>query len=324
MLETYFDESAPGRRSDESLLVIAGYIGDEANWIAFSARWKEVLSRFQLRGFHMKEIRNFRHPMFRHLSASQRRDLLVELIEAVTDAALLGSLTYLRPAEYEAVASPDFRSRFGSAYGLSVGLNLLQISEHLSTRPDFPQRTRVFVEQGHANAGDALRAIEHWKFDTEPAPTRVDEIDVTVIEADPLRTSRLRIAESGLGSKESMYPLHASDMLAYLAHSSLTFKIDDFLRGLFDELLPRIPHLSTGWNKAALQQIVELGEAKQQENASVRAELNDLRSYLYDHNLKMRILPWGYTIDGRHLSDEQWERARSAIRQEFARQKPRD
>jgi|GEM_PF-5633116 len=169
--------------------------------------------------------------MFRHLNADQRRALVIELIDAVTEAALLGSLVYLRPAEYENIASSEFRSRYGSAYATLISLQLLQISQHFSDRPDFPLRTRVFVEQGHANDGDALRAIGHWKFDTEPAPEIFEGEEVLTLQPDPRRTSLLRIDDYALGSKESMYPLHAADMFAYLAHSALSFKIDRLPQG---------------------------------------------------------------------------------------------
>lgn len=314
MLQTYFDESAPSQRADDSLLIVAGYTGEETKWVAFSERWKAVLRDYRVTGFHMKHIRNFRHPLFRHLAASQRRQLVIELIEAVAESALLGTLVYLRPAEYEAVADAQFRSRYGSAYGTLVGLNLGLISQHLANTPGFPHRTNVFIEGGHANAGDALRVTENWKVDTEPAPTEFEGMPVTTMQADPRRTSMLRIADYGLGSKESMHPLHAADMLAYLANSSLSFKIDDFLRGLFDNLLPRIPHLSAGWNKAALQELVTAGRVFESENAAIRANLQEMTNYLRGHKLRTTVYPWGYTIDGRHLSEEEWNDAVASIR----------
>ena len=323
MLETYFDESAPGRRADDSLLIVAGYVGEEERWRIFEARWRIVLKEFRVSDFHMKNIRNLRHPSFRHLSAQQRRDLVLELIGAVSEAALLGSLVYLRPAEYEAVADSAFRSRYGSAYAMLVSLNLQQISRHLEGVEGFPHRTSVFIEDGHANARDALRVLANWKADTEPAPSEFEGFEVTTVKADVRRTSVLRIGEYGLGPKTTMYPLHAADMLAYLANSALSFKIDDFLRGLFDDLLPPIPHLSTYWDEAGLQEIVDAGRAFESENAAIRGNLHDMSQLLRRHNVKMRVLPWGYTIDGRHLSEEEWANARESIKNEFVQSRQR-
>jgi hypothetical protein len=315
MLETYFDESAPSDRTDESILIIAGYVGEDRQWVEFSQRWQGVLDRFRLSGFHMRHIRNLRHPLYRRLSGDDRRKLVLNLIEIVSQTALLGSLVYLRPAEYEALTTPEFRTRYGSAYGMLVFLNLLQISRHLTDGKEAPPTTRVIVEGGHANAGDALRVVANWKFDTDPAPKEI-EGEAVQGEPQPARVSALYIEDARLGTKEANLPLHAADMLAYLANSSLAFKIDDFLRGLFDDLLPRIPHLSTGYPKREIESLVAGSKAREEENAAIRAGWQDIRQALHSVGVKMKIYPWGVSFDGRHLSDEEWEAARERMKAE--------
>ena len=78
-----------------------------------------------------------------------------------------------------------------------------------------PETIKVFLEKGHTNAEDVRRLIQNWQEATAPAPIEYQGEPVQLFKEDPIRTSRLRIAEFGLGSKEGMYPLHAPDMLAY-------------------------------------------------------------------------------------------------------------
>jgi hypothetical protein len=323
MLEAYFDESGTHADPREALLILAGYIADEEEWKTFYTRWKSVLDRFQLPRFHMKDIQNFRHPLFKHLSADDRRSLVVALIDAIADTAVLGTLHYMRLHEYKSVTTPPFRSRYGSAYGMLLTLTLLQLGSVLINPLKQPETIRVFLEAGHANANDALRLIKYWQEDTAPAPTEYQGEPVEVVREDPDRTSRLRIADFGLGSKENMYPLHAADMLAYLASSALSFKGDDFLTGLFDTLLPRFTHLSTYWDKAGLEEVVAFVKGGEKEKLALRTEMHELQKYFRSHNVRMSVLPWGYTIDARHLSEEEWLNAKQNMKAELEASAPR-
>jgi hypothetical protein len=314
VLEAYFDESGSHEETSTSFLLLAGYTAESERWRAFGTRWKRVLEDFRLQQFHMKDIRNFQHSSFKHLGAADRRVLLTALIDLVADTAVVGTLVYLRPADYKAVTDPAFRSRYGSAYGLLVTLTLLQLDAVLLNPPRVPETVSIFLEEGHANASDALRLIKYWQEDTAPPPAEVEGHPVEVVEPDPVRTSRLRIHSYGLGSKATMYPLHAADMLAYLAYSAMTFKGDDFLTGVFDQLLPRVPHVSTSWNRVALEGLVRSVADGEREKAALRADLYAFKRHLRLHCLKVREYPWGVTIDGRYLTEEEWQRTKAALK----------
>lgn len=314
MLEAYFDESGTHATQDEPLLIVAGYLADEAKWSAFDKRWAALLTQFNVDRFHMKDLRNFRHKRFKHLSRANRLELLTNLIDATAETALLGTIGYLRPSEYQAVTDQKFRSMYGSAYGILITLSLLKLDSVLLNQIREPDTIRVFLEEGHANAADALRLLRYWQEDTAPAPTHYEGEPVQQVVPDPNRMSRLRIADFRLGSKTGMYPLHAADMLAYFASLTLSFRIDEEFTSLFDKLLGRVPHLSTGWNRSYLQEFVQLVLDGEREKEEIRSGWNNMRRYLASHKVKLTVVPWGVTIDGRHLSEEEWAEARRRIR----------
>jgi len=317
MLEVYFDESGTHATNHEPLLIVAGYVAEEEKWARFNEKWATVLAEYKVDRFHMKDLRNLRYKYFRHLSRENRRELLTHLIELTAETALLGMLAYLRPSDYEAVTDRKFRSRYGSTYGALITLSLLRLDALLLNQIREPDTVRVFLEEGHSNAEDALRLLKYWQEDTAPAPTEIEGEPVRVIAPDPSRTSRLRIRDFRLGSKTGMYPLHAADMLAYFASLSLSFRIDDEFTSLFDKLLARVVHISTLWNRNDLEEFVRNVIAGEKEKQEIRDGWNDIRRYLESHNVKLTVLPWGVTFDARHLSEEEWAETRKRIRAEL-------
>jgi hypothetical protein len=317
MLEVYFDESGTHATNDEPLLIMAGYVAEEDKWATFNDRWGRILAEYKTDRFHMKDLRNLRHKRLRHLSRENRRELLSHLIDLTAETALLGSLAYLRPSDYEHVTDRKFRSRYGSAYGTLVTLSLLRLDALLLNQIREPDTVRVFVEEGHNNAEDALRLLRYWQEDTAPAPTEFEGEPVHIVAADPNRTSRLRIGEFRLGSKTGMYPLHAADMLAYFASISLSFRIDEEFTGFFDKLLARVVHVSTFWTRSDLEEFVPAVLAAEKEKQEIRNGWNDMRRHLESHNVELNVLPWGVTFDARHLSEEEWAETRRLIREEL-------
>jgi hypothetical protein len=317
MLEAYFDESGTHATQREPLLILAGYVAEQEKWAAFNHAWAAVLAEFKVDSFHMKDLRNLRHKRFKHLSPQNRRELLSLLIDLTAATALFGTLTYLQPSAHKAVTDRKFRSRYGSAYGMLVTLSLLRVDTLLLNQIREPDTIRVFLEEGHNNAEDALRLIRYWQEDTAPAPTEFEGEPVEVVVPDPNRTSRLRIDDFRLGSKTGMLPLHAADMLAYLASLSLSFRIDDEFTGFFDKLLARVVHVSTYWNRSDLEEFVRNVLAGENEKQEIRNGWNDIRRYLASHNVTLNVLPWGVTFDARHMSEEEWAETRKRIRAEL-------
>lgn len=79
--EAFFDES--GTNDDDKNLCLGGYVfkGEAAD--AFEAEWRDMLQRYGLRYFHMREFRQQGKGVFGHLSAEQREASLQEAIKII-------------------------------------------------------------------------------------------------------------------------------------------------------------------------------------------------------------------------------------------------
>jgi len=138
-----------------------------------------------------------------------------------------------------------------------------------------PERVGVFLEDGHANADDALIRIRNYKSDTEPmeypemaGPARIFSPEHPEMKA---RIGAMRIGNFGLVPKATI-PTQAADFLAYLIGSALRPPSPPVLDGILDDLLPRKPHLLSGWGPKAVAELA----AKIREIESDRVETRSL------------------------------------------------
>ena len=325
MLEAYIDESGTQSKDTRSLLFLAAYVAESDNWAKVSTEWTQLLKEYKVPHFHMNELRNVTKGLYRHLSMPARMRLLDGLIGTLKKYALFGCLITLRPHEYAIVADQQFRNRYGSAYGMCVNLLLRQLHNSLLNPLSGPETINVFLERGHANEGDAIRQLKDWKELTDPPPNEVEgqpvERKVPCFE----RTDLLRIGTYGSGTKDQMPPLHAADLLAYIANSNaeiaLNGRDDRFIEEIGDRLFASIPHISTSWNESALRSLVEAVREGDEEKSKVRSELHQMTKALNSFGLKVTKYPWGFTVDGRHLSEEEWRAylaARPGIKDAFS------
>jgi hypothetical protein len=310
MLELYLDESVsyfgpdPDRRA---LLVIAGYVAEAEEWAAFSKAWTQTLQTYQLSHFHAKEIRSRDARLFRHLSLDERRELLSGLCSLISQHVLLGVAGYMRPYDYEGATTQEVRSRMGSTYGALTYLLLMKLSGVLLNPSGTPDRVNIFLEAGHRNSREAVGQIAHYKASTEPVRESIDGV-TDIIDLNPLRTSFMRIGDYGLLRKKEAPPLQAADLLAYLiglsAHICEPAPVYD---GVLDTLLQTRPHVLSPWGPQAVAEFVNAMPAAEAQAAANRADLYRLKRRLRSFGLKVREYPWGITMDGRHLSEDEWQ-----------------
>lgn len=323
MLEVYVDESGTGGRGPNALLIMAGYVGESEKWREFSTRWQATLQKFGLPYFHMRHFQNMDHQLFKHLSRAQRNELIDTLISELKNVAVLGFMVYMRPADYRQVTDREFRNQWGSAYGMCMNLVILQLNEVLITPQKFPETVDVFLEDGHSDARGALQQLLDWKRLTDPAPDEIEGVPTEQSFPDPERTSLLRIRSARLASKKTMLPLHAADTLASLANATLHFRDDAFLDRIFNSLLASLPHISRSANREALAKAVAAAKRGDEVKASIRAANYEYKKTLRNLGLRIEQFPWGLTIDGQHLSDEDYEKildkANAASRDHFER-----
>jgi hypothetical protein len=248
VLEAYCDESAT-IAGGEPLLVLVGYLADHTDWAAFSESWdREILKKYGLPHFHAKDLRSSNSKVYRYFDFSQRRELLATSCKVIGDHIGGGAVVYMRPSNWKRNTTPGQRSRWGSAYGVCMELLLGAFNEIVPG----PQRVNVFLEDGHANADDAVNRIRNYKSDTEPmeypelaGPGRVFDPEHPEMKS---RETKMWIGETRLVPKSAM-PTQTADLLAYLVGASLRQPIYPVFDGILDDLLPRKPHLLSGWDR---------------------------------------------------------------------------
>lgn len=243
-----------------------------------SLDWKRLLNECGLLHFHMKEFRNVTKGIYKHLAMAERLRLLDSLIAELKKHVLFGCLITLRPHDYVTIADQAFRNRYGSAHGMATMLLLLQLHNNLLNPVCRPETIKIFLEGGHKNETDALQQMRDWKELTDPRPEECDGTPVTRTVPYYERTDMLRIAAYGAGTKDQMPPLHAADLLAYIANSraevALNGKVDNFTEGVGDRLFAAIPVLSTSYSEKSLREVVGVLREGDRDKARIRAGLH--------------------------------------------------
>jgi hypothetical protein len=308
MLEAYCDESDASIRGG-SLLVLAGYLADDADWRLFNKAWEsEVLRPYSIPYFHAKDLRSQNAKLYRHLNLKERRDLLDAACSVIGRHVKAGGIVYMRPADWKQFTTPRQRSRWGSAYGICMELMLAVV---LGEIVGGPERVSVFLEDGHANATDAIRKIHNYKHDTEP-------IEYPEITGGPIHTSEpehpelkmreesMRIGDIALVSKVRSMPTQAADLLAYLVGSALS-PIHPVFEGTLDALLPLKPHALSGWGPDDVSELVKGMTSIQADREELRMQNWEMKRILRSEGMKVFQLPWGMVVD--HKPEEKDERS---------------
>ena len=117
MLTAYFDES--GIHDGDHLCVVAGYVGNDAQWHAFAKGWITALG--SRKSLHMRKIRNFRR-------AAQLLAKLGPLPEQYHLQKIVGGVWW---KDYKGILKGRIPKRFTDPYMLAVQACLFQTMGYL-------------------------------------------------------------------------------------------------------------------------------------------------------------------------------------------------
>jgi len=256
MREAYLDESS-STASGEPVLIVAGFVSDKERWALFEEKWREtVLAPYKITHLHTKQLRSHNDKLYRHLNLDARKSLRSNAVETIAAHVESAFSIYMRPHDWQHATTAEERRRWGSCYGICTELLLVAMSENKYGGPA-PERMNVFLEDGHANLGDALKRIRYYQQDTEPPewPQLVDDANFNNVETQ--RLSAMRIGEVGTVSKLSSCAAQAGDMLAYLVGYVFSRHRTRAFEGVFDHLLSLQPVCSTGYGPSSVTELTE-------------------------------------------------------------------
>jgi hypothetical protein len=231
MFESFIDESGKG-----NTLIISAYVVRSGPAHRFAKTWNEVLDRYKVDYWHSKDFRSSKSKLFRHLTKSKRKDMLLELVAPIKKRFSYGITVEINISEYEAMTSPRFRSQWGSKYTWGVNMVFLSLSKHLEADGCNDEVVNVLIEKGHSNLKQAIEHVERFK--------------------NPKNAHVIRVGNVGDGHKKDNAGLQAADMLAYGSYEELRKlkrKPEIFGRLVAN---PAPKHVWMSWNPV----LVELGK----------------------------------------------------------------
>ncbi len=176
-----------------------------------------------------------------------------------------------------------------------------------------PERVSIFMEDGHANLGDALKRIRYYQQDTDLPEWPPIVGDANFDSVEPVRLSSMRIGKTGSVSKLASGAAQAADLLAYLVGYVCSGHQTPVFAGVFDHLLSLQPVGSTGWGPASVKELVEALRQVAQTRKEQREGLYAVKTELRARGMKVYELPWGIVTDRSPGNDELSEQLRLQV-----------
>lgn len=206
ILTVYCDES--GTHAGSPATVLAGFLGDANEWVEFEREWTKVLRKHRVSHVHAKHLWH-RQKEFKGWSEIQFSLLWADLWYVLQEhKRIFAARTALWEEEYKLFYvsdGPAPKERLDSRYALCF-------RAFMSFHPAFHRThftngsVNFILEQGHKNAGDALRVFKEIK--NRPGPWR-DTIGTLLF-----------------GAKQDFPALQAADLLAYCSFQAECYKIE--------------------------------------------------------------------------------------------------
>jgi hypothetical protein len=197
IISVYMDESGT---HGAPLMIMSGYVGKLGQWADFDKRFRRLLRRYGLSHHHSKELRDT-DGEYKEWNRSRKFAYTQELADIVEKHTLFGFSIMLRSDEYDTHYVNGYRPRrvpLDTQYGLCFRFALSFLLPHICEvlgRDDVV--LNFILEEGHRNAGDAVR-IFHEVKSSEP-------------ELAP------KLGAIAFDGKRKFPGLQAADMVAYNA-----------------------------------------------------------------------------------------------------------
>jgi hypothetical protein len=196
VLTAYFDES--GTHAGSPLSGMAGFLGDARQWRKFEKRAGKLFDRFKVDIFHTIDVRRGDKD-FAGWKVDRKIEFLDEFHHIVNETLESGVASFLKEDDYKhycGLAWPK-RARREPKYTILLRACLAEAIDFVSHIPmGLEPRLNVVLEDGHKNAGDAVRMYK-W--------------------VQELSGQHRALAALAFQNKRDCLPLAAADLFAYSA-----------------------------------------------------------------------------------------------------------
>lgn len=175
----YFDES--GTKEDTIAVVVAGFVAQTEQWIAFERDWKRILTMFGVSNLHM---RHFAHSTGEYASwkrnEEKRRDFLSRLIGITKIRAQHSFATAILMHDYRKVDGKYKLHGTISPYTLAARTCVGKVEQWARRWKIDLEQIAFFFEDGSEDKGDLTRRM---KRDGKKAPVFLKKEDSAVFQA---------------------------------------------------------------------------------------------------------------------------------------------
>ena len=216
MLDFGYDEGG-----GNGTLLVSAQIGTTKRLRRFTRNWNTALRKSGVKFFHSKDYGNITSGVFVKLDDRARTRLLGKCAGLIHDFVNVGITARIDLSIYKAETTPAFRNKWGTAFCFGVETVILAGSLYMEEKGRETEPVNILIEQGHANAGQAIDHI-----------------------TDAMQGSSIvKIRSCGKASKEDHPLLQAADMLAYSEWQQMTAGGEVLFSALNVEGTPYATHI---------------------------------------------------------------------------------
>ena len=227
MIEAYFDESYSD--AGPPVMVVAGYLVDRENLLAFNAEWAAMLTKYELPYFRMSALAHGNEP-FDKLCLDQRIEVGKEAIAIINRRMKYG---VSNSADINAFTAMIDDERVGEVYTFCAR-NMFHAVEEWADENDFQGQIAYFFEAGHKHQRQASFIMDQ-------------------VARVPGMSEKFRYAGHSFVPKERLYGLQAADLFAWHLYTDHRHQAEVRPRRRdFDALLTAPLHWTCHWDADAL------------------------------------------------------------------------
>lgn len=187
--EAFFDES--GTNDDDKNLCLGGYVFVGNAAATFEVEWRAMLAAYGLQRFHMREFRQQNKGVFKHLTAEQREQALLDAIKIIQTHASSGMAFSIDKADLGAITKG---SPWSKSYSFLANQTFYGI-ERLLGGEEAGEVNYVF-EHGAEGWGEAEKVFKDAK-------------------SEPALAAQFRLGEFHRKVKDEAVQLQAADLLVW-------------------------------------------------------------------------------------------------------------
>ena len=222
-------------------------------------------------------------------------------MSAIIDHTEFSVTAVVIPRVYNRLTTKQWRSTYGTAYSSCINGILIGLTEYLDLPPGKTLTLSIFLEDGHAHAGEAEKVIRDYKTFSD----NLAESDLPVIRW--IGEPTLRIGGYGRPTKEMAPPLWAADLISYCTYNQI-MRRDSFCADIMQKIHDQVPGFGVKLFDEQIQAMIDdtvLAETALRERTE---DIHHLVKYYFQFGVTAHRNRGGVMLDFSGMTPEQERR----------------